>query len=106
MEANEITSEINTIAGQIVKKYRPMKIILFGSAGRQDYAQVNDLDFLIIKEDVPLNGLDRIRELDKLIDRNIAVDMLIYRPDEFDKRIELGDPFIKTILREGRVLYG
>ncbi len=79
---------------------------MFGSAGRQDYAQVNDLDFLIIKEDVPLNGLDRIRELDKLIDRNIAVDMLIYRPDEFDKRIELGDPFIKTILREGRVLYG
>ena len=106
MEANEITSEINIIAGQIVKKYHPMKIILFGSAGRRDYAQVNDLDFLIIKEDVPLNGLDRIRELDKLIDRNIAVDMLIYRPDEFDKRIELGDPFIKTILREGRVLYG
>ena len=106
MEANEITSEINIIAGQIVKKYHPMKIILFGSAGQRDYAQVNDLDFLIIKEDVPLNGLDRIRELDKLIDRNIAVDMLIYRPDEFDKRIELGDPFIKTILREGRVLYG
>lgn len=106
MEANEITLEINAIAGQIVRKYRPMKIILFGSAGRREYAQVNDLDFLIIKEDVPVNGLDRIRELDRLIERNIAVDMLVYRPDEFNERVELGDPFIKTILREGRVLYG
>ena len=106
MEANEITSEINTIAGQIVKKYRPMKIILFGSAGRGDYAQVNDLDFLIIKEDVPLYGLDRMRELEELIDRSIAVDMLVYRPDEIDERVKLGDPFLKAILREGRVIYG
>jgi len=106
MELDEITSEIKTIVGQIIQKYRPMKIILFGSAGRGEYDKVNDLDFLIIKKDVPLHGLKRMRELDKLIERNIAADMLVYRPDEFDERIKLGDPFIKTILREGQVLYG
>ncbi|MEA3416709.1 MAG: nucleotidyltransferase domain-containing protein [Thermodesulfobacteriota bacterium] len=106
MKLNEITSEIETIVGQIIRKYRPMKIILFGSAGRGEYDEVNDLDFLIIKKDVPLRGIDRMRELDRLIERNIAADMLVYRPDEFDERIKLGDPFIKTILREGRVLYG
>ena len=47
-----------------------------------------------------------MRQLDELIDRNIAADMLVYRPDEFEGRIKLGDPFIKTILSEGRVLYG
>ena len=106
MELNEITSEIETIVRQIIRKYRPIKIILFGSAGRGQYDEVNDLDFLIIKKDVPLYGLDRMRELDGLIERNIAADMLVYRPDEFNERIKLGDPFIKTILREGRVLYG
>ncbi|MBC8199098.1 MAG: nucleotidyltransferase domain-containing protein [Desulfobacterales bacterium] len=106
MKLNEITLEIETIVGQIIRKYRPMKIILFGSAGRGEYDEVNDLDFLIIKKDVPLRGIDRMRELDGLIERNIAADMLVYRPDEFDERIKLGDPFIKTILREGRVLYG
>ena len=106
MELNEITSEIETIVRQIIQKYRPIKIILFGSAGRGEYDEVNDLDFLIIKKDVPLYGLDRMRELDGLIERNIAADMLVYRPDEFNERIKLGDPFIKTILREGRVLYG
>ena len=106
MELNEITAEIETIVRQIIRKYRPIKIILFGSAGRGEYDEVNDLDFLIIKKDVPLYGLDRMRELDGLIERNIAADMLVYRPDEFNERIKLGDPFIKTILREGRVLYG
>jgi hypothetical protein len=47
-----------------------------------------------------------MRELDDLIDRNVAADMLVYRPDEFEDRIRLGDPFIKAIIKEGRVLYG
>jgi predicted nucleotidyltransferase len=106
MEPNEITSEIDNIVEQIIRKYYPLKIILFGSAGREEYGKVNDLDFLIIKQDVPSYGLARMRELDELIDRNIAADMLVYRPDEFEERVKLGDPFIKTILKEGKVLYG
>jgi hypothetical protein len=31
---------------------------------------------------------------------------LIYRPEEFEKRIKMGDPFLKSILKEGKVLYG
>ncbi len=106
MEEINISTEIQNIVEQIIHKYKPSKIILFGSAAQGEYDQVNDLDFLIIKKDVPLYGIDRMRELDGIIDRNIAADMLVYRPDEFEERIKLGDPFIKTILREGRVLYG
>lgn len=106
MEPDKITLEIKHIANQIIQKYHPLKIILFGSAGRGEYDKVNDLDFLIIKKDVPTYGLARMRELDELIDRNIAADMLVYRPDEFQERVKLGDPFIKTILKEGKVLYG
>ena len=106
METQEITLEIQNIIDQIIQKYKPLKIILFGSAGRREYDKVNDLDFLIIKKDVPKYGLARMRELDKLIDRNIAADMLVYRPDEFEERVNLGDPFIASILREGRILYG
>lgn len=106
MKEKEIILEIKNITDQIIKKYNPLKIFLFGSAGRKEYDAITDLDFLIIKEDVPEYGIDRMRELDEIIDRNIAADMLVYRPDEFEKRIELGDPFIKTILKEGRILYG
>jgi predicted nucleotidyltransferase len=106
MEPAEVTSEIEHIVEQLVRKYRPLRIILFGSAGRGEYDNIDDLDFLIVKDDVPAYGLDRMRELDELIERNMASDMLVYRPGEIDDRLKLGDPFNKTILREGRVLYG
>ena len=102
----KINIEIESIVQQIVSKYHPIKIILFGSAARGDFENANDLDFLIIKDDVPYLGIDRMRELDDIIERNIAADMLVYRPAEFDERVALGDPFIKAILKEGRVLYG
>jgi predicted nucleotidyltransferase len=102
----DFEKEIQSITKQLVEKYGPEKIILFGSVARGEYDQANDLDFLIIKQDVPLYGIDRMRELDELIDRKVAADMLVYRPDEFEDRVRLGDPFIKAILREGRVLYG
>jgi predicted nucleotidyltransferase len=102
----DIENEIQSITKQLIEKYGPEKIILFGSAARGDYGLVNDLDFLIIKQNVPVYGIDRMRELDELIERNMAADMLVYRPEEFEVRVRLGDPFIKAVLKEGRVLYG
>jgi uncharacterized protein len=106
MDQRKIEREIESVVQQLIQKYGASKIILFGSAARGEYDKVNDLDFLILKQDVPFRGLDRMRELDDLIDREMAVDMLVYRPDEFQHRVELGDPFIKAILSEGQVLYG
>lgn len=106
MNAIELQKEIEYITNQIVEKYKPERIILFGSAAWGKFTPDSDVDFLIIKKDTPYYGIDRMRELDRIIDRNIAVDMLVYRPEEFDERLRLGDPFIKLILKEGKVLYG
>ena len=40
MELKEITAEIQNIADQIIHKYNPQKIILFGSAGCGEYEKV------------------------------------------------------------------
>ena len=106
MKPEKVTKEIDYIVNQIVRKYRPLKIILFGSAARGEFDRLDDLDFLIIKDDVPSRGLERMRQLDELIDRNMAADMLIYRQQEIDERLDLGDPFIITLLKEGQVLFG
>ena len=98
--------EIDSITVQIIEKYNPEKIILFGSAVAGDASPDSDIDFLIIKRDTPYRGADRIRELSRLIARNVAVDFLVYRPDEYEKRLSMGDPFLKTIIKEGKTLYG
>ncbi len=98
--------EIKNVTEQIIEKYKPAKIILFGSAARGQFGPDSDADFLIIKKETPYYGADRIRELSEMIDRNIPLDLLIYRPEEFEKRLALGDPFLKSVLKEGKVLYG
>ena len=79
---------------------------MFGSAVRGKLGLDSDVDLLIIKKDTPLYGADRIRELIRIIERNIPVDFLIYRPEEFQKRLDMGDPFLKAVLKEGKILYG
>lgn len=106
MTEEEIQKEIESITHQIVEKYKPEKIILFGSAVWGKFTPDSDLDFLIIKKDTPYLGRDRMRELSRLIDKNVAADFLIYRPEEFDEGLKLGDPFLKNIASKGKVLYG
>jgi len=102
----DILREIQRITAQIIEKYKPDKVILFGSAAQNELKEDSDLDFLIIKRETPLYGADRIRQLSRMIDRDISVDFLIYRPEEFEERLQMGDPFIKLIAKEGKVLYG
>ena len=102
----DFEKEIQNITQQIIQKYKPDKIILFGSAARGEGTPDSDADFLIIKKDTPLYGSDRIRELSRLVERKIPIDLLIYRPEEFEKRLQMGDPFLKSILKEGKTLYG
>lgn len=105
MIPENIKEEIDNISKQIIEKYKPQKIILFGSAAKGKFTPDSDLDFFIIKEDVPYLGRDRFRELSKLIERDAAVDFLIYKPVEFNKWFKAGDPFLKIIVNEGKVLY-
>ena len=102
----DVEKEISHLTQQIIEKYKPKRVILFGSAARGEWTPDSDADFLIIKDETPLLGADRIREISRIIDRNISVDFLIYRPEEFNRRLQMGDPFLKSILKEGKVLYG
>ena len=102
----DLELEIKNITGQIIEKYKPERIILFGSTVRGKLTSDSDVDLLIIKKDTPLYGADRIRELSRIIDRDIPVDFLVYRPEEFEKRLNMGDPFLKAVLKEGKILYG
>jgi predicted nucleotidyltransferase len=105
MKIADAIKEIEDIKNQLIEKYKPEKIILFGSAV-WGQGEINDIDLLIIKGETPYYGIDRMREVDRLIERNIAADILVYKPEEFKERLEMGDPFIKKIFKEGKVLYG
>jgi predicted nucleotidyltransferase len=64
---SDVSREIRNITPQIIEKYKPEKIILFGSAARGETTLDSDVDFLIIKRETPLYGADRIRELSRVL---------------------------------------
>lgn len=101
----KLETEINSIRIQIIDKYKPDRIILFGSAVSGKISYDSDLDFCIIKRKLPANILERSRNLRKMINKNIACDFFIFEPGEIDKRLKLKDPFIMEIYKKGKILY-
>ena len=99
---------IASIIEKIRDNYKPDKIILFGSYAYGNPRKDSDIDLLIIKK-TKARHIDRsvrIREILKEENRFVAIEPLVYTPEEINKRLELEDDFIKTILDKGDVLYG
>lgn len=88
-----------------LKKYRPEKIILFGSHAWGKPKKDSDIDILIIKKTTG-NPYKRIPEARSYLHNiNQAFDILVMKPEEVEKRLKLGDFFIEEIIKKGKVLY-
>jgi len=97
--------EIVKIVRRIKEKYKPEKIILFGSFAWGKPNKDSDFDILIIKN-TRKSHYKRIPEVRSYLhDVNRAMDILVMTPKELAHRIQLGDFFIKNILQKGKILY-
>ena len=103
------TEEIlRNITKKIIDKYKPQKIILFGSYAHGKQRKDSDIDLLVVKQTKSrhIDRAIRIREILKEENRFFAIEPLVYTPQEISKRLEMEDDFIKTILERGIILYG
>ncbi len=87
-----------------IRRYRPQKVILYGSFARGDYHALSDIDLVIIKE-TDRSFFERIGEILSLCESSISLEPLVYTPEEFERMREEGNPFIEQVLREGKVIY-
>jgi len=79
------------------------RVILFGSAARGDVGSTSDLDLLIVRHDCR-RPAERINDLYRRIAPRIAVDLLVYAPEEV-ARAQQASSFVRAALRDGEVLY-
>ena len=95
--------EIRAAALQIAERFRPQRIILFGSHAYGKVSRHSDVDLLVLMKGKRVHDLAlRIREA---IDFSFPVDLLVRSPQEFRKRVKEGDQFLREIDRKGKVLY-
>lgn len=103
--ARLIDKKIAKISEKIAKEYKPKKIILFGSCAWGKPHKNSDADIFIIK-DGKKSQIEMTRDVDRIIsDRDIPVDILVYKPAQVEERKKLGDPFILKIINLGKVLF-
>ena len=95
---------INDVVRQIAEKFKPEKIILFGSYAYGKPTQVSDVDLLVIMK---TNLREHQQEIAILtsIEYHFGLDLLVRRPETLQKRIGLGDVFLKEIMSKGKVVY-
>jgi hypothetical protein len=104
MKLNLESTPAKRVINRIIRRYRPKKIIVFGSFARGDVHQGSDLDLIIIKntKEKFLRRMDKVLDL---CDGKIAVEPLIYTEAEFKKMLEEGNDFLETVVLEGKVVY-
>lgn len=95
---------IDDVVRQIVEKFRPHKIILFGSYARGNFRPESDLDLLVVM-DTSLKEVRQAIEICQNIEYDFGMDLLVKTPQVLAERIALGDSFLREIVRDGKVVY-
>lgn len=97
---------IDEIVKRVVEKVNPLKVILFGSYAYGSPTKDSDIDLLVIKESsVPRHR--RSKEIRCILrGMKVAVDIIVYTPEEVKEWEGIDTAFITGVLRKGKVLYG
>lgn len=95
---------IDEVVRQIVEKFRPQKIILFGSYARGKPRPESDVDMLVIMK-TPLKEVEQAIEICQQIDYRFGLDLIVRTPKRLQERLEMGDWFLRGVVEEGKVVY-
>lgn len=96
----EIESKVEIIA----RKSRPEKIVLFGSYAKGEPKPASDVDLLVIM-DTQRPIWDLAVEISLAVKHTFPMDIIVRTPQEIAERLALGDFFIQSIMKQGKVLY-
>jgi predicted nucleotidyltransferase len=95
---------IDQVVQQIVEKFKPQKIILFGSYARGNPRPESDVDLLVVM-DTPIKEVQQAIRICQQIEYRFGLDLIVHTPKYLAERVKMGDWFLRDVLKEGKVLY-
>ncbi len=96
--------QIEEVGQRIGREFRPDRVILFGSHAGGTAGSGSDVDLLVI---MPFEGKSVAKSVEVRLKINppFPVDLLVRTPQMVQKRLDMGDNFMRNILQLGKVLY-
>src|SRR5512139_2967887 len=92
-------SAIRRYVRQIAKRFRPDKVILFGSYAYGHPTPDSDVDLLVVMP--ARNELDQAVRIDEALERGFALDLIVRTPRNLERRLRWGDWFLRDIVARG-----
>ena len=101
----QLEKELKRIINIIIHKYEPDRLILYGSLSKGEVHEWSDIDLAVVKN-TPRRFIDRIGDLLKLIRPEVALNIIVYTPDEVTEMENTNHYFwIDEIIKKGKILY-
>ncbi len=94
---------IRRFAQEIAAKFRPEKIILFGSYADGHLHEESDVDLLVV---MPTNNeIDQAVRITLAFESPFPLDLIVRTPKRLERDVKEGDWFLREVLAKGEVLY-
>ncbi|HKI30891.1 MAG TPA: nucleotidyltransferase domain-containing protein [Gemmataceae bacterium] len=94
---------IRKFVRDVAEKFRPEKIILFGSYAYGTPHDDSDVDILVVMP--TRNQLDQAVRISLTIDPAFPLDIIVRTPKNMKWRLEEGESFLTEVVSRGKVLY-
>lgn len=94
---------IRRYARQIVERFKPDRIILFGSFAYGEPTEDSDVDLLVV---MPCpNEVSQAIRIQTALDAPFPMDLIVRTPKRLHRRLQEGSRFMQEITEKGKVLY-
>ena len=93
------------VVNRIVRKFNPLRIILFGSWARGEARPDSDVDLLVVLSEVEHKRHTAIEILRVLNGVPISKDIVVTTPEEIKERGRVVGNILLPALTEGKIIY-
>jgi predicted nucleotidyltransferase len=97
-------SAIRRFARQIAERFRPEKIILFGSYAYGTPHAESDVDLLVVMP--ARNAIDQAVRICRAFERPFSLDLIVRTPKQVERGLRDDDWFLREVIEKGKVFYG
>jgi predicted nucleotidyltransferase len=99
-----VDPQIQEPARRVAERFSPEKIILFGSHATGHADAGSDVDLLVVM-DCPCRPVEQAVAIRSYLEYWQPMDLLVRTPQELERRLKLGDWFLREVVEQGIVLY-